>query len=74
MAVAGSPMGPWKKLPEPMLRPDDPGEWPGEEDNRFRIKSRGDFDSQKVHDPCLMFYKERLVINGSAKLCLFEYL
>jgi len=57
MAIADSPDGPWRKLPEPILRPSDTGEWLGEEDNRFLVKSRGDFDSHKVHDPCLVPYR-----------------
>ena len=38
------------------------GEWLGEEDNRFHVKSKGSFDSHKVHDPCL------LVFNGKFHL------
>ena len=62
MAVAGSPLGPWEKLPEPILRPADNGVWLGEEDDRFVVKSRGDFDSHKVHDPCLMYYREKFYL------------
>jgi hypothetical protein len=57
MAVADSPRGPWRKSPEPILKPSDDGEWLGEEDNRFLVKKKGSFDSHKTHDPCLMFYK-----------------
>lgn len=57
MAIADSPDGPWKKLKEPILSPSDTGEWLGEEDNRFLVKKRGNFDSHKVHDPCLVPYK-----------------
>jgi len=57
MAIADSPRGPWKKLSHPILEPSDDGEWLGEEDNRFRVTKKGSFDSHKVHDPCLMFYK-----------------
>ena len=57
MAIADSPDGPWKKVPHPILEPSDTGEWLGEEDNRFLVKKKGDFDSHKVHDPCLMFYQ-----------------
>jgi hypothetical protein len=57
LATAGSPDGPWHKLPEPILRASDTGEWLGEEDNRFLVKSKGDFDSHKVHDPSLFYYK-----------------
>jgi len=59
MAVADSPDGPWKKLPQPLLEPSDTGEWLGAVDNRFLVKKKGTFDSHKVHDPCLMFYKDQ---------------
>ena len=62
MAIADSPDGPWKKLPEPILRPADNGEWLGEEDDRFKVKSKGDFDSHKVHDPCLMYFKNKFYL------------
>ena len=57
MATANSPEGPWKKAPHPILKASDTGEWLGEEDNRFLVKSKGDFDSHKVHDPSLFYYK-----------------
>ena len=57
MAIADSPDGPWNKLPEPILSPSDTGQWLGEEDNRFLVTQRGDFDSHKVHDPCLVVYQ-----------------
>lgn len=59
MACADSPDGPWKKTDEPILKPSMNGEWLGDEDNRLLVKSTGDFDSQCVHDPCLMFYKNK---------------
>lgn len=59
MAIANSPLGPWKKLDAPILEPADNGKWLGEEDNRFKVVEKGDFDSHKVHDPCLMFYKDK---------------
>lgn len=59
MAIADSPDGPWEKLPEPILYPADNGEWLGDEDDRFKVVTKGDFDSHKVHDPCLMFYKDK---------------
>lgn len=62
MSVSNSPLGPWDKLPEPILKPADNGEWLGEEDERLKVISRGDFDSHKVHDPCLMFYKNRFYL------------
>jgi hypothetical protein len=57
MAIADSPDGPWRKVPHPILEPSDTGEWRGDEDNRFLVTKKGDFDSHKVHDPCLMFYQ-----------------
>ena len=62
MAVADSPAGPWRKLPAPILSPADNGEWLGEEDDRFAVVSRGDFDSHKVHDPCLLHYRDRFYL------------
>ena len=62
MAISDSPNGPWEKLPEPILRPADNGEWLGDEDDRFKVISKGDFDSHKVHDPCLIHYKEKFYL------------
>jgi hypothetical protein len=62
MAVSSSPDGPWEKLPAPILHPADNGEWLGEEDDRFKVVSKGDFDSHKVHDPCLMFYQDKFYL------------
>lgn len=62
MAVADSPDGPWEKLPEPILRPADNGIWLGEEDDRFAVIERGDFDSHKTHDPCLLYYKDKFYL------------
>jgi len=62
MAIADSPDGPWEKLPQPILSPSDDGEWLGEEDNRFLVKKKGSFDSHKVHDPCLMYYREKFYL------------
>ena len=57
MAIADSPSGPFIKLDEPILSPSDDGEWLGETDNRFLVKSQGSFDSHKVHDPTLLYYR-----------------
>ena len=57
MAYADSPHGPWLKLSAPILSPAENGVWLGEADDRFKVISKGDFDSHKVHDPCLVFYK-----------------
>ena len=47
MAWADSPDGPWEKTDKPVLTPSDNGVWEGEEDNRFKVKAKGDFDSHK---------------------------
>ena len=62
MAIADSPDGPWKKLEAPILKPADNGQWLGEEDNRFKVKKQGDFDSHKVHDPTLMYYRNKFYL------------
>ncbi|NRB53720.1 MAG: family 43 glycosylhydrolase [Saprospiraceae bacterium] len=62
LAWADSPHGPWTKSKEPILSPADNGEWFGEEDNRFMVKKKGDFDSHKVHDPCLLFYDDKFYL------------
>ena len=62
MAIADSPRGPFKKLDAPILSPADNGEWEGEEDNRFKVKKQGDFDSHKVHDPTLMYYNNKFYL------------
>ena len=65
MAVAESPDGPWEKLPQHILSPADNGIWLGEEDTRFNVIEKGDFDSHKTHDPCLMFYRGKFLRNFS---------
>ncbi|MBC8471956.1 MAG: family 43 glycosylhydrolase [Planctomycetes bacterium] len=62
MAIAGSPDGPWKKLAAPILKPADNGQWLCDEDNRFKVIKQGDFDSHKVHDPTLMYYKNKFYL------------
>ena len=62
MAVADSPEGPWEKLPDPILSPADNGIWLGEEDDRFAVVEKGDFDSHKVHDPCLLHYRDKFYL------------
>lgn len=62
MAVSDSPFGPWETLDEPILSASMDGEWDGEEDSRFKVKSRGSFDSHKVHDPTLMYYKGKFYL------------
>ncbi len=62
MAISNSPNGPWEKLPEPILRPADNGEWADESDNRFFATKKGDFDSCQVHDPSLHFYNGKFYL------------
>ncbi|MFC3120280.1 glycoside hydrolase family 117 protein [Agaribacter flavus] len=62
MAVADNPEGPWQVLDTPILRAADNGQWLGEEDNRFAVVKQGDFDSHKVHDPTLMYYKNKFYL------------
>lgn len=62
MAIAESPDGPFVKLPEPIIKTAENGVWDGEEDNRFLVKEKGDFDSHKVHDPCLFFYRGKFYL------------
>jgi len=62
MAIAESPDGPWEKLDAPILKPADNGQWLGDEDNRFKVKKQGDFDSHKVHDPTLMYYRSKFYL------------
>ena len=59
LARSASPYGPWRKSAAPILSPASNGVWKGDEDNRFLVEQRGDFDSHKVHDPCLLFYRGR---------------
>ena len=61
MAIADCPDGPWTKLHEPILRTTNNGIWLGQEDVRVALKT-GDFDSLKVHDPCLMYYKNKFYL------------
>ncbi|WP_157208962.1 carbohydrate-binding protein [Mariniflexile maritimum] len=62
MAVADSPSGPWTKLEEPILRATDNGIWNPNSTSRFDALEQGDFDSQKVHDPCIMAYKNKFYL------------
>jgi hypothetical protein len=62
MAISESPYGPWEKLPEPILRPADNGIWSGDEDDRFAVREKGGFDSHKVHDPCLLYYRDKFYL------------
>ena len=62
LAWSDSPRGPWTKTDEPILSPADNGVWKGEEDNRFQVLKKGDFDSHKVHDPCIVPYKNKFYL------------
>ncbi|MEM6550640.1 MAG: family 43 glycosylhydrolase [Planctomycetota bacterium] len=62
MAVADSPHGPWTKVDGPIVSPAENGIWKGEEDDRFAVIEKGDFDSHKTHDPCLMFYRDKFYL------------
>lgn len=57
LAWSNSPNGPWTKSKEPILKPADNGIWKGKEQNRFAVTKKGDFDSHKVHDPCIIPFK-----------------
>ncbi len=62
LAWADSPDGPWTKSKEPILSPADNGIWRGEKQNRFAVIKKGDFDSHKVHDPCILPYKGKFYL------------
>ncbi|WP_375277454.1 glycoside hydrolase family 117 protein [Alteromonas australica] len=62
IAVADSPSGPWQKSKAPILSPSQDGKWEGTQDNRFHVKSKGSFDSHKVHDPCLVFFQDKFYL------------
>lgn len=53
MSRAESPDGPWRRWPQPVLRPGEPGEWLGEADDN-EVRRYGAWDSHKVHDPFIM--------------------
>ncbi|GAB3004341.1 glycosyhydrolase [Cyclobacterium sediminis] len=62
LAWSDSPGGPWTKSTEPILSPADNGIWKGEEQDRFAVVKKGDFDSHKVHDPCILPYKGKFYL------------
>ncbi len=62
LAWADSPYGPWTKSEAPIVSPADNGVWEGEEDNRFKVSKKGDFDSHKTHDPCIIPYKGKFYL------------
>ncbi|MDP2525077.1 glycoside hydrolase family 117 protein [Maribacter dokdonensis] len=63
LAWSTSPNGPWIKSKEPILSPADNGIWEGDDPNdRFSVKKKGDFDSHKVHDPCILPFKGKFYL------------
>lgn len=62
MSIADNPRGPWKRLEAPILEAAKDGEWLGEEDSRFAVVKQGSFDSQKVHDPTLLYYRDKFYL------------
>lgn len=62
LAWSDSPNGPWTKSKEPILSPSNNGKWKGESQNRFLVEKKGDFDSHKVHDPCILPYKGKFYL------------
>lgn len=62
IAWSDSPYGPWKKNNEPILSPAENGVWLGDEDNRFKVIRKGDFDSHKVHDPCILHFRDKFFL------------
>ena len=62
LAWSNSPNGPWTKSKSPILSPADNGVWKGEKQNRFLVEKKGDFDSHKVHDPCIIPFKGKFYL------------
>ncbi len=62
LAWSDSPNGPWTKSREPILSPAENGVWKGTGQNRFLVEKKGDFDSHKVHDPCIIPYKGKFYL------------
>ncbi len=62
LAWSNSADGPWTKSKKPILSPADNGIWKGTTQNRFMVKKKGDFDSHKVHDPCIIPYKGKFYL------------
>nr|WP_041632916.1 family 43 glycosylhydrolase [Maribacter sp. HTCC2170] len=62
LAWSDSPDGPWTKSKQPILSPADNGIWKGLDQNRFSVEKKGDFDSHKVHDPCIIPYNGKFYL------------
>ncbi len=62
IAYSDLPTGPFIKSTAPILQAEQDGEWDGDEDNRFYVKSKGSFDSHKVHDPLLFSFNDKFYL------------
>ncbi|UMB62216.1 glycosyl hydrolase [Lutibacter sp. A80] len=62
LAWSNSINGPWTKSEEPILSPANNGIWKGDKQDRFAVEKKGDFDSHKVHDPCILPYKGKFYL------------
>ncbi len=63
VASSDSPRGPWVKSEKPIVSPSfNTGEWKGTADDRFSVNTKGDFDSHKTHDPCVIPYKGKFYL------------
>ncbi|MFI3268774.1 MAG: family 43 glycosylhydrolase [Rikenellaceae bacterium] len=62
IAWAESVHGPWHKSAEPIIKASDTGVWKGTTQNRFLVEKKGDFDSHKVHDPCILPYNGKFYL------------
>lgn len=63
LAWSNSPDGPWEKSTEPILSPADNGVWKGDDlQDRHSVEKKGDFDSHKVHDPCILPYNGKFYL------------
>lgn len=55
LSWSSSPEGPWTKSKQPILSPANNGVWEGNDlQDRHSVIKKGDFDSHKVHDPCII--------------------
>ena len=62
IAWSDSPHGPWTKSEAPIISPANNGEWKGGGDDRFLVNKKGDFDSHKTHDPCILPFKGKFYL------------
>ncbi len=60
MAWSVSPVGPWTKCDQPVLMPGRRGELIGNADDSDAVKSYGDWDSHKLHDPFVLNYRGKI--------------